>query len=120
MIKIESLQDEIDREIDRLAQGPTLKDLLEFETALATEFQATQSVVHVITGSLKLSGKVSSDFSNNTWKGEITYGGSSTGIHNPVDYAEIERERDGGHDYFRPVKGLSAAYISAMQSFLGG
>lgn len=120
MIRLETLLDGIGREIDRLADGPTLKDLLEFETALATEFQATQSAVHVITGSLKLSGKVVSEFTNNSWKGEITYGGSSSGVHNPVEYADIERERDGSHDFFRPIKGLSSAYISAMQSFLRG
>lgn len=120
MIKIQSLLEGIEREIDRLADGPTLKDLLEFESALATEFQFTQSAVHVITGSLKLSGKVSSEFSNNSWKGEISYGGPSSGIHNPVDYAEIEREREGGHDFFRPLRGVSQSYVAAMESFLRG
>lgn len=120
MIKLLTLVDEIEDELDRLIKGPTVKDLLDFETTLAEQFQATQARVHVITGSLKLSGKVSSDYSGNTWRGEIRYGGPSEGVHNPVNYAEEERTREGNHDFLAPVIGLSSGYISAMNSYLGG
>ncbi len=120
MIRIDLFSDGIGPEVDRLSNGPTLSDLLNFETVLQNQFNATQSVVHRITSSLALSGKLSSSVKNNSWEGEITYGGQSEGIHNPVDYAEYERERDGAHDFFRPLEGLSEGYVAALESFLRG
>jgi hypothetical protein len=120
MIKLERLNNAIDDEVDRLANGPTAADLILFETVLAQQFQASQRAVHVVTRSLKTSGKVNSTTRGNSWEGEITYGGPSEGIHNPVDYAEFERERDGAHDFLAPVKGMSSNYIAAMNAFLEG
>ncbi len=120
MIRIERASNDIEKEIDRLADGPTLSDLLKFESVLANQFRATQAAVHVITQSLKLSGKMSSSSNNNKWMGDIVYGGPSEGINNPVDYAEYERERDGSHDFLAPAEALSDEYIQAMNSFLGG
>lgn len=120
MIRIEAILDDIEKEIDRLVAGPTTADLLKFETVLASQFRATQIAVHKITFSLMLSGKVASNMSNNKWEGEITYGGSTTGIHNPVDYAEYEREREGTHDFLEPAIELSDSYITAMNDYLGG
>jgi hypothetical protein len=120
MIHIEVINDEISREIDRLSDGPTLNDYLAFERVLASQYSATQTAVHVITGSLKLSGKIDSSFSQSSWKGEISYGGSSEGVHNPVKYAEYERERDGAHDFLAPAKAMESSYIDAMNHFLGG
>lgn len=120
MIRIQQVDNGIEKEIDRLANGPTGADLILFEIVLAQQFQASQRAVHVITRSLKSSGKVNSSSGQNKWEGEISYGGSSSGIHNPVDYAEFERERDGSHDFLAPVIGMSKAYIEAMNSFLEG
>lgn len=120
MIRIEKLTDDIEKEIDRLSDGPTLADLIRFEIVLTSQFSATQSAVHKITGSLALSGKVESNTSQDSWEGIISYGGRSTGIHNPVDYAEFERERGAAHDFLRPAIGLSDAYVKAMNDFLGG
>lgn len=120
MIRLERLTDGIDEEIDRLAAGPTIQDYLAFERVLAAQFQATQQAVHVQTRSLKSSGKVSSSNQLNRWEGVISYGGASTGIHNPVDYAEFERERDGSHDFLAPARHIETAYEAAMREFFGG
>lgn len=119
MIHIDRLSDDIDKEIDRLADGPTIQDYEHFESNLIGQFAETQATVHVITGSLKSSGKISSSSTETGWEGEITYGGPSAGIHNPVKYAEYEREREGPHDFLAPAKQHEAGYISAMLSFLG-
>jgi hypothetical protein len=120
MIRLQRISNGIDEEVDRLAAGPTMTDFAKFEAVLQRQFTATQAAVHVITRSLKTSGKISSDSTNDTWSGEITYGGQSQGIHNPVDYAEYERARDGNHDFLAPAERLSAEYISAMEEFLRG
>lgn len=121
MIKVERYYAGIDTEVNRLADGPISADLLAFEVVLEDQFRATQAAVHVITRSLKGSGRSEFKMDNNSWEGEITYGGPSPGfIHNPVDYAEYERERDGNHDFLAPVHGLSEGYIKAMNEFLRG
>lgn len=120
MIKIQRSSNGVEEEINRLANGPTLADLEKFEGVLISQFAATQTAVHIQTGSLKSSGKVSSEASENKWEGNISYGGPSTGIHNPVDYAEYERERDGSHDFLAPAKAMDSYYEQAMKAFLGG
>lgn len=120
MISIERYHDEVLAEVERLARGPSSVDLLEFEIVLQDQYRATQAVVHKITRSLAMSGKMQSDIKGDKWEGEITYGGPSYGVHNPVDYAEYERERDGAHDFFRPLEGLSNGYVRAMEAFLRG
>lgn len=120
MIRIELIQDDCFDEVSRLERGPTAIDFLKFETVLDRQFNATQAAVHVITRSLKTSGKQKSNSDKNSWEGEISYGGASAGIHNPVDYAEYELEREGSHNFLAPAEGLSSAYIQAMHDFLGG
>lgn len=120
MIKIERLTNGIEDEIDRLAAGPTQADLFKFDVVLTHQFVATLDAVHVVTGSLKSSAKVASNATEDKWEGQISYGGVSAGIHNPVDYAEYERERDGDHDFLAPAEALSDSYIAAMNSFLEG
>lgn len=120
MIKVERITAGVDAEINRLADGPNSADLIEFEFVLQDQFRATQLGVHKVTRSLQLSGKMQSKSSNGNWEGEITYGGPSYGIHNPVDYAEYERERDGDHDFFIHAEALSSGYIAAMNAFLKG
>lgn len=121
MIHIQRLNNGVEEEIDRLADGPTLLDIEKFENVLLGQFAATQTAVHVITRSLKSSGKVHSSIGKDKWEGEITYGGPSPGsVHNPVDYAEYERERDGNHDFLAPAAKMENYYVQAMQAFLGG
>lgn len=121
MIKVDRYHAGIDAEVNRLASGPTSADLLAFEIVLEDQFRATQAAVHVITRSLKGSGKSEFKMDGNSWEGQITYGGPSPGfIHNPVDYAEYEREREGSHDFLAPADRLSDGYINAMEEFLRG
>jgi hypothetical protein len=120
MIRIEMITEGIEKEIDRLVKGPTQADFARFEAVLQNQFRATQAAVHVITRSLKSSGKLESKSTETSWEGEITYGGTSTGIHNPVDYAEYERERDGNHDFMAPAEALSHEYVAAIDAFLRG
>jgi len=121
MIRIDRITNGIEKEIDRLADGPTLVDIEKFENVLVSQYAATQTAVHIQTSSLKNSGKVSSRIGENKWEGEISYGGESAGsVHNPVDYAEFERERDGNHDFLEPAKKQDHYYEQAMKAFLGG
>lgn len=120
MIHLDRYVAGIDAEVNRLADGPSPSDLLAFEIVLEDQFRATQAAVHVITRSLKGSGKSHFKMDGNSWEGEITYGGSTYGINNPVDYAEYERERGGYHDFMAPVEKLSQGYIEAMAEFLRG
>src|SRR3954467_6009625 len=95
---------DVEKELDRIIDGPGTSDLIEFEGLLASQFQITQQAVHVITGSLKGSGKISSILTNDKWEGQIKYGGISVGfVHDPVDYAHYEQERDGSHDFMEPI-----------------
>jgi hypothetical protein len=112
---------EVDRELRRLGDGPDTRTDLLFDAALTAIFQETQRVVHVITGSLKGSGLPDSDRGRDTWTGEISYGGASPGrVHDPVRYAQFERDRGGWHDFMAPVQHTDHAYIEAMLSFLRG
>lgn len=121
MIQVKTLQDGMMHELDRLADGVRIEYMLHFEIALREQFRATQSAVHVITRSLKTSGRLSSTHSKDSWSGEITYGGLSEGsIHNPVDYAEYERERGGHHDFLAPAIALEEQYVKAMMTLLRG
>jgi len=86
------------------------------DAVLELGFAQTQAVVHVETGSLKSSGNSSSksDRLTKRWEGEIQYGGPSTSINNPVDYAIYEKRRDGAHDFFAPLHLLHPLYVSAI------
>ena len=120
MIRIERLTEGIDDEVDRLAKGPSAADILRLEAVLTRQYEATRANVHVITGSLKSSARVASNATEDKWEGVISYGGPSTGVHNPVDYAEFELERGGRHDFLEPARVMSQQYIDAINEFLRG
>lgn len=112
---------DVEKELDRIIDGPNTANVIEFESILATQFQITQQAVHIITGSLRNSGKISSRMDNNSWQGEITYGGLSAGaVHNPVRYAHYEQERDGSHDYMESIYKLDSRYGDAVEDWLKG
>lgn len=100
-------------------QKPPLKMIASLEKELAGAFAATQAATHIITGSLKASGKTSSDFSPAAaqWEGEITYGGASLGPINPVDYAIYEQARGGAHDFMAPVKPYEDRITEIMENW---
>lgn len=97
---------DIDAELERLGRlpGPAAERAL--DAALEELFGYSQLVVHVRTASLQGSGKTDSsvDRIRHTWSGEITYGGESDGVNNPVDYAWYEQRRDDAHDFMKPVQ----------------
>ena len=120
MIRLERLTEGIDDEVDRLAKGLSETDILKFEAILTRQYEATRIKVHVVTGSLKSSGKASSDSNDHKWEGVISYGGFSFGVNNPVDYAEFELERGGNHDYLAPAVAMEQRYVDAINAFLEG
>ncbi len=112
---------DVEKELDRLIDGPDVSAVVEFEATLASQFQMTQQAVHIITGSLKNSGKISSHLTKDKWEGKITYGGLSAGYpHNPVKYAHYEQERSGTHDYMEVMYSLDYVYGDAVESWLKG
>lgn len=121
MFYIEMDISDVERELDRIIDGPGVEDLLAFEAVLVTQFQLSQQTVHIITGSLKNSGKLRSGLTQNKWEGSITYGGLSAGFpHNPVKYAHYEQQRDESHDFMETVYKLDSRYGDAVESWLKG
>ncbi len=127
--------DPVDRELNRLAAGPTPVDIRRFSAVLTAQFQHTQQRVHIITGSLRASGKEDAGETEHGWEGQISYGGPAPGFrHDPVKYADEERGRQGrgypgtniagdtnsNHDFMAPVfnAGYNRQYIQAMLDFL--
>lgn len=91
----------------------------ELEVVLSHAFEDTQEVVHVLSGSLRGSGKVKSSFNGHTWEGEIEYGGGSPGFPNdPVVYAEYERARGGSHDFMAGFDEYQGEFLEAMTRWL--
>lgn len=113
MIRLRSNWREFERELDRLEQVPT-KASLAMDTIFHKGFAETQAIVHVVTGSLKSSGRAETEFDGDTWRGTISYGGVSFGIRNPVTYAIYEKARDEDHDFFVPLKALDSLYVKAI------
>lgn len=95
--------DEAQRELDRIKRIP-LNAIGDLEKLASSAFGATQAAVHIITGSLKLSGKLSTNFDGKSWDMQITYGGAAPGaVFDPVRYAIYERARGGAHDFMAPI-----------------
>jgi hypothetical protein len=112
---------EPDDELTRLIHGLTGSDSHQFEAVLATQFIATQGHVHVITGSLRDSGKMDSEDNRVKWVGDIKYGGVAPGaVYDPVVYADEEYSRGGDHDFLAPAKERDGMYKEAMLDFLKG
>lgn len=92
----------------------------ELEALVQAAFVETQAATHVITGSLKASGKTDTDFDGDVWSGQITYGGELWKTpapgppNNPVVYAIYEMARGGEHDFFGPL----VAYEGRVEEIL--
>ncbi len=92
-IRIEVDISDAARAIDHLMEQPSAKAIFGLESVLATTFAETELTVPVDTGSLRGSGKVSSEVTPLRWEGEISYGGGSPGFpHDPVLYAKFVLE----------------------------
>jgi hypothetical protein len=79
-------------------EGPQAETRAALGAVLSAVFAETQESVHVITGSLKASGRMKTDVDGAEWEGVITYGGPAPGMPHPiVTYAADEFNR--GHDH---------------------
>lgn len=121
MIRINSDWSEVFDELTRLESMPDERMSGLLDGVLREAFYETQFVVHIETGSLRRSGKVTSDDGNHKWEGQITYGGSSNGApHDPVRYAGYEQDRGGSHDFMRPLYHYHEAFKEAVVEGLRG
>ena len=112
---------DLDAELERLENAPGYKTVLALESTLAVQYAGTQQQVHVLTRSLKNSGKLESEIGRNTWYGEISYGGASPGsVNDPVTYAQKEQDRGEFHDFMAPAVQSDHLYGIVMESFLRG
>lgn len=119
MIAIHGVWAHVEMELQRLESHPTPHMLANLEDALSQVFAMTQAQVHVITGSLKGSGKTSSKADQNSWEGTIEYGGPSPGFpNNPVNYAIYERARGGTHDFLANVHLANELFEQAIEEAL--
>lgn len=119
-IKILSDYRELDRELERIERQPDGRMVRLMNAALSVGFDVTQANVHVQTGSLKGSGTKDDETNRSLkqWEGEIQYGGPSTGVNNPVDYAIYEQRRGGAHDFMAGLELLKPLFVTAMKTGL--
>lgn len=107
-------------EVERIGSSPSFKTIGRLEQVTASGFAATQAAVHVITGSLKMSGRTETDFDGKQWRATYLYGGPSPGVNNPVDYAIYELARGGDHYWFRVLDAFEGQYLNAVESHFSG
>lgn len=120
-INFHSNWDDVLSELDRLEGLPDEAAVARLDAVLTAGFLATKAITHVITGSLKNSGRESTSVHGHTWEGSITYGGPSPGFpHDPVKYAYYEQRRRGSHDFMAPVYELHEALREAVREGLQG
>lgn len=100
--------------VEQVAQ-PQPDVIAELELALHQAFEFTQSQVHVITGSLRGSGRPESDYVDSVWIGSVTYGGDSPGFPNdPVEYATYEMARGGDHNFMGGLEQFEPLFFHAI------
>ena len=99
----------------RVLSGPGPETVIALDGVLSAGFAETQARVHVITESLKRSGRPKSTHDDDSWDGAIIYGGPSPGsVNDPVEYAEYERQRGGTHDYLSNLPLLHSDFEDAL------
>lgn len=109
------------REVDRVGDLPGLDTILALEGVLADAFNGTQQAVHIITGSLKGSGSLSSTLADDVWSGEVSYGGPSPGfVNDPVRYAWYEQRRRLSHDFMAPARDQTKRFADAVSDAVKG
>jgi len=108
---------DVDEWLDALDahEGPGIETTFALGAVLAAGFAETQELVHVVTGSLQASGRMGTKTNDDSWEGEITYGGSAPGFpHNPVTYAKKEFGKGEEHDAMRNLDLMDQDYLEAM------
>lgn len=113
-----------DLELARLEAGFTGYDHANFARPFLQAFANTVRDVHIETGSLLASSKAEPLISDNRrWEAQISFGGASAGVKNPVRYAASEffgrSPRHGGlHNYFRSTEHIDDDYMGPVSSFI--
>jgi len=124
-----SLEHDFLDSLKKWSKGPDFKTIGKLEAVIDAAFAATQTFVHIDTGSLKSSGKVESDYDGVTalWTGTIVYGGESGGINDPVRYAIYEQRRRGvktgvgtTHDFMTPIPAYYPLVDKAVIGWMSG
>jgi hypothetical protein len=113
-------------EFDRLEKGIDYKLARQLDTIMEAAFADTQADTHIITGSLKASGKLETSInqrrggrgrfaSGYDWEGSIEYGGDAPGaINDPVEYAGCEPDRGQDHDFMRSADDYETVIEAAI------
>lgn len=112
MIRIEVDLNGAGLELDRLAKGPVGSTIGKCEAALLAGYAVSAAKVHVISGQLKASMKVDSEFTGATWTGtmsaarypgiyELARGNMPTKFHPSGDHYFFG---PGGQDFEREVR----------------
>lgn len=97
-----SIKNEFLASLKAMESSPHIGTLTKLEEALHGAYADAQVRVHIITGSLKASGKTHTEYNKERalWTGEIQFGGDSKGaVNDPVLYAFYEWRRQGPHDF---------------------
>lgn len=120
---VEGLKD-FDKYLDKLGSGGSHYEAVgALEKVLRAAYLETQALTHILTGSLKASGRTQSNYTKRgggEWTGEIIYGGQlhrppAPGPPNdPVDYAIYEMARGGAHDFFGTLPKYDPAFVKAL------
>lgn len=100
-----------DLELGRLERGFTTEDLVAMAGIMAMAHQTVVNDIHVETGSLRESAKLDIEHSGSErFDAQISVGGASAGVKNPVAYAASEffgtSPRHGGppsHSFFKRI-----------------
>ena len=118
-IKLHSDYSAIDKELDRVSNLPGPSGKAKLDAAHAMNFAIAQAEVDIDTSSLLGSGRQSTSGSKFQWEGRMSWGGSSVGVNNPVDYAIYELARGGGHDWLGlTLPAMHARMVAAIKGVL--
>ena len=109
---------ELERELSRIESMPNAKMNKALDAAFEFGYAAVKADVHVQTSSLKNSGKKSTKHGASKWEGKFSFGGPSTGVNNPVDYAIYELERGGEHDFMKSTPLMRPTFVTAIKTVL--
>lgn len=120
-ITINSNWDSILNELDRLDGLPDHGATEALNAVLLDLLAESKARTHVITGSLKNSGRAETKQDSHEWEGKIIFGGPSPGFPNdPVRYAGYERARGGEHDFLKDAFLFHDRFSEAVRSSLQG
>lgn len=123
-----------DNHLDALINGPDVQSAFLFESVVMEQYADVKADVHIMSGSLLLSGTADTDYGYDEWEGTISFGGPTTGEEGEVTYAHIEMDRVGkrrfyeirdgedegtSHNFFRSAKRFNKGYVEVIKLYYG-